>query len=424
MAGREERVGDVMVDFFDQGASNNGSEFFVKDSLEQSLEAVEDDTGLENNSNSKPSSSAGSDDDLGSGERGGGDSGDLDGASETKKVSSEGEKGSKTVAVKLGDESLEYSLDAKIPVAIDGKEEVFTLRELRNLKSGERSYNRKFTELGEQKKALAQQQSELGAKYANAEQVTEAMKKGDTDAALTLLAIDAGMDPVDFWNKFHQGFSQYFLEYNSLSDDEKKLVAGKRELALKEIQINRAQNKVSHAENNQKVEAAREKIRGETGLSDEQISAGWDKLAALANQGQLKQNVVETLKTASPEERYRHAAAFALGEKVCEKVEQSFDRVTPSGDKAKIVQEIYDSVDFAWLVNASEDDLDYLIREAYSGEGEGKSKEGEEKEVATTHLGDKASPRHTRAETSENNSGASAGFNPRDHVWDPQFTMS
>lgn len=61
-------------------------------------------------------------------------------------------KGTKTIVAKIGEEKFAIPVDAQIRVKVDGENKYFSLQELANIKSGEVSYDKKFSKLSEEKK--------------------------------------------------------------------------------------------------------------------------------------------------------------------------------------------------------------------------------------------------------------------------------
>ena len=71
------------------------------------------------------------------------------------------EKPRKTVKAKFNDTEIDLDEDALIPVTINGQEELWTLKELRNQQSGKVAYDKKFSELDRIRKEVTQKDKSL-----------------------------------------------------------------------------------------------------------------------------------------------------------------------------------------------------------------------------------------------------------------------
>lgn len=123
-------------------------------------------------------------------------------------------------------ESVEISADAKISIKVDGKMQEFTLQELANDKSGEVAYDKKFSELGTDKKdlqversAFNQESDELMSKVTN---FVKAVESQDAAKSLEALGTLAGADPIMLREQFLTLMRENSRAYEKLTPEQQK----------------------------------------------------------------------------------------------------------------------------------------------------------------------------------------------------------
>lgn len=123
----------------------------------------------------------------------------------------------KTIKAKYNDTETELDEEALIPVTVNGKEELWTLKELRADKSGKTAWDKRFTELSGKEKTHAQQQQKL-TDVVNS--IKDAFTEKDENLRIMKMAKISGIDPVQFRKDFLTHAQNVFEKRAVMSDAE------------------------------------------------------------------------------------------------------------------------------------------------------------------------------------------------------------
>lgn len=141
---------------------------------------------------------------------------------ETKEESKE----TKMLSATFEDKSIEINPETKFKHVVDGKEVEVTAQELLNDFSGQKSWNQKFSELGEEKKTFTNEknvfESQKNELVGNVNSFVDAVQKDDPVRALESLATLAGSNPVELREYFIDMMRDQAIKYVQLSPEQQK----------------------------------------------------------------------------------------------------------------------------------------------------------------------------------------------------------
>ena len=192
------------------------------------------------------------------------------------------EKVLKSIEAMAGNKKLALDPETEISMKIDGKAAKVKLQDLINDHSGKVAYNKKFQDLGEDKKKhsiekleFQQESSELVEK---AKAFSARAKSGDAMGALEILAELAGVDPLETVKSVKAEMLKLAEKYTKMSEVERKSVdledtvryyQKKNEQASENAKTHQTQ-----AENEKKISA----MQKTHGISDEKLVEVYDKV--------------------------------------------------------------------------------------------------------------------------------------------------
>lgn len=142
------------------------------------------------------------------------------------------EEAAKSFKVKVGPRGKELDIpaDAKLPVKVDGEIKEFTVQELMNIKSGEISYDKKFSDLDKREKTFTanvqQTEEELS------EILTHVIVDQNVGAALLELARKANVDPAPLYTAMQKEIVGEIDKFFNMSEQERKAYLLERENAF------------------------------------------------------------------------------------------------------------------------------------------------------------------------------------------------
>ena len=148
--------------------------------------------------------------------------------SPSKEKLEKGEKAPKFIQAEVGGKKIDLDPNAELSIKIDGKSEKVKLQDIVNGHSGKIAYDRKFQELGEDKRKynlekleFEQEQTEL---LQRAKTFASRAKAGDAMGALEILAELAGADPLQTVKEVKSQMLKLAENYAKMSEDQRKSV--------------------------------------------------------------------------------------------------------------------------------------------------------------------------------------------------------
>lgn len=204
----------------------------------------------------------------------------------------------KTIKAKLADSELDLDEEALVPVKINGKDEMVPVKELLGNYSGKVAWDKRFTELSKSEKA--QKMNEMKLRQA-AEQVKSIMSEQDPDLRMWKLAQIAGVDPVEYRQKFFNDNISMLEKWYNMSDDERKADA----LAYEsKIYKQKADTLEAQQKEEQATKALRQKLdtlRASHQVSEDEFVSHYDQINQMVASGQLDKShlspekIIETI---------------------------------------------------------------------------------------------------------------------------------
>lgn len=190
----------------------------------------------------------------------------------------------KTVKAKYNDTDIELDEEALIPVMVDGKEELLTLKELRADRSGKIAWDKKFSELDRERKTTRAQQEKLDA---SSNLVKEIFEEQDPNIKVYKMAQLAGVDPVQFRQKFFDDNISLLEKYYTMSEDERKADALEYE---KHVHKHRADTLEKSIKDKQEYDSLRSEVnqlRASHQVSEPEFAQRFDQLQEAVKSGRL-----------------------------------------------------------------------------------------------------------------------------------------
>lgn len=288
---------------------------------------------------------------------------------QAKKEESEAKKAEKelrkTIKAKFKDADLELDEETLIPVTINGKEEFWTLKDIRNQQSGKVAYDKKFSELDKIRKEVTAKDQSLAKTNQLIKSVFE-----EKDPTLKMIKMSqlVGVDPVQFRNQFLADNVKMLEKWYNMSDDERKADALEYEARVHKHRADTLENATKQQQSNKELLDRVAQVRASHNLSEEDFFNTLDKLYAQADKGIIEpesitpENVAMTFKA----DQYFNATVKAL-----EPLAQTID--------SKTYEKMIHDISLAALNNNIKlEDIGPIVDELY-GKGKAEKKISEKK---------------------------------------------
>lgn len=188
--------------------------------------------------------------------------------------------------LRMGDGLYGIEPDAKVRVKVDGEFQEIPVQDLINNYSGKTAWDKKFTELGNQKKEFETEKIQIGQKQEFLAKtvgeivgILQDQNKNPFDA-LSFLVEKAGQDPYTLWKRSLEASLDEIEKLQSMNEAERKayFLEKKDEFRTKADEA-RTKAWQEQQSNQQAVEKA-DTLRQAHGVSEEQFMKAWDELEA------------------------------------------------------------------------------------------------------------------------------------------------
>ena len=287
--------------------------------------------------------------------------------SKESKDSKEGEKPAdeeksarKTVKAKFQDQDLEIDEEAIVPVKINGQEQLVPVKDLISNYSGKMAWDQKFTELHKMRKTVATQE----AKLIEASNTLKAIfEEKDADMKMFKMAQFAGIDPVQYRQKFFNDNISALEKWAAMTEDERKADALAFEAKIHKLRADTLEASSKQEQAHRELTDKIAKLRASHQVSEDEFAARYDQIAAYQNEMASKygdyqptqitpEYVIETIE----KDRLWKAAAEKLdsldlgldakkrGERLMNLVENSYKVGLKAQDMAELVDELWGSI--------------------------------------------------------------------------------
>lgn len=125
----------------------------------------------------------------------------------------------KTYKAKYNENEYDLDEDAVVTVKVNGQDVEVPIKELTSNYSGKTAWDKKFTELDKTRKSTLAQEAKLKQ---TSEMIKAIYEEKDPNIKMYKMAQIAGVDPIDFRNKFFNENINLLEKYYAMSEDERK----------------------------------------------------------------------------------------------------------------------------------------------------------------------------------------------------------
>lgn len=190
---------------------------------------------------------------------------------------------------KKDDEDIELDIDeeTEIPVIVNGREEMWSIKDLRQQQSGKIAYDKKFQELDKERQGVRGDRAKLEA---SAKMIKDAMMEKDQHLKIYKIAKIAGVDPVQFRQQWMKDQLNYLENYYAMNDSER---AADDSAYVAKFQQHRADTLEGEKKEQQATNALLQKIdqiRASQQIDEDSFWTRHDELEAQVRIGKLKES--------------------------------------------------------------------------------------------------------------------------------------
>lgn len=190
----------------------------------------------------------------------------------------------KKIKAKLDDSEFELDEEAMIPVKINGKEEFVQVKDLMGNYSGKVAWDKKFSEIDQTRKQIA-------AKELKVREIEDLIKsvydEQDPQIKMFRMAKLAGVDPVQFRQKFFDEQISMLEKYYSMSEDERKADALAYEASIHKHRADTLESEIKSKQDYESLQTKVTELRERHQVSERDFVDAYDRLENLVRAGQV-----------------------------------------------------------------------------------------------------------------------------------------
>lgn len=195
----------------------------------------------------------------------------------------------KTVKAKYAD--LEHDLDeeAVVSVKINGEDHLVQIKDLMGNYSGKIAWDKKFSEVDQNRKALASKELKLREM---ADMVRQVHEEKDPLTKMYRMSQLAGVDPIEFRNNFFNENISMLEKYYSMTEDERKADALAYESQIHKMRADTLERSIKEKQDYESLTSKVSQLRASHNVSEPDFVSKFDQLESMVKAGQLDGKLV------------------------------------------------------------------------------------------------------------------------------------
>ena len=208
---------------------------------------------------------------------------------ESKESEADPKPARKTIKAKYADAELDLDEEAVVTVKINGKEEQVQIKDLMGNYSGKVAWDKKFSEIDNTRKQIAAK--ELKVKQIE-DMVKSVYEEQDPQMKMFRMAQLAGVDPIQFRQKFFDEQISMLEKYYSMSEDERKADALAYEASIHKHRADTLESEVKAKQDYESLQAKVSELRERHKVSEREFVETYDRVLAQAQAGNVDPKLI------------------------------------------------------------------------------------------------------------------------------------
>jgi hypothetical protein len=273
----------------------------------------------------------------------------------------------KMIKAKIQDSEIDLDEEALVPVKINGKEEMVQVKDLMTNYSGKTAWDKKFSELDQTRKQTQGQQQKVQEITNMIQQVYE---EQDPELRIMKIAKLAGIDEMQFRQKFYQDNVQWLEKYYTMSDDERRAEDLAYEAKVHKHRADTLEKSIRDQEDYKSLNGKVENLRASHNVTEREFVEKYDQLETLVKLGRISSQQVtpETIVQAITNDRYVGAALNKIDNLGLQWNEQTKNQnitraVTKAIEHGLTIEEMIEGMDEAWGIKKAQRKIEEKKRE-------------------------------------------------------------
>lgn len=219
----------------------------------------------------------------------------------------------KTIKAKYADSELDIDEEALVPVKINGKEELVQVKDLLGNYSGKVAWDKKFSEIDQTRKSVSAKEMKLREIE---DMIKSTYEEQDPNIKMYRMAQIAGVDPVQFREKFFNDNISLLEKWYSMSEDERKADALAYESQVHKHRADTLERGIKEKQDYESLQSKVAELRERHQVSEREFVEAYDRIEQQAKLGRIDPKLVtpEYIMNSIEVDRLWNVASEKLGE--------------------------------------------------------------------------------------------------------------
>lgn len=212
------------------------------------------------------------------------ESDDKEEKSDEKAESKEEKQLRKMIKAKYEDSELDIDEESLVSVKINGQDQMVPIKDLLTNYSGKVAWDKKFSELDQNRKSLSAKELKIRE---ISDTIRSVYEEQDPTVKMYKMAQLAGVDPVEFRNKFYNEQISLLEKYYSMTEDERKADALAYESNIHKMRADTLEKSIKDEQDFRSLTSKVANLRASQNVSELEFVQKFDQLEQMVQNGSL-----------------------------------------------------------------------------------------------------------------------------------------
>ena len=275
----------------------------------------------------------------------------------------------KTYKAKSKDKELDLDEDAMFTVKVDGKDIEVPVKEILGNYSGKVSWDKKFSELSNEKMKFRKENESLGK---SKDLIKQIFTEKDPTLRMFKMAEMAGVSPIEFRKAYYDENIKALESYANMSDDEKKAADLEFENSYLRYQTETRDKSLASEQAQAALKKKTDELLATRAINEAEFVDYYDKLSGLADADgtiQILRQGTQVKEKLTPD----LIAEVIVKDRIWDVAEDKFKELKLGWDQAQMEKTLNDLVDNAYKHGLSAADMPSVIDELWGSKKSARS---------------------------------------------------
>jgi len=176
----------------------------------------------------------------------------------------------------MGEKEHEIPADALFTHTVDGEDVQISMQELLNHYSGQVAWDKRFQELGNEKKSFETERQQINALRA---EYNKHLEGQDINSLMMLIGKEQGQDPYEFMKNIREQFLEQNTQLQTLTEEQRAAFLAEEKASYYQKQSETVQSQVQEQASQEALVSSIHEMQRTHGVEDAELESAWESLA-------------------------------------------------------------------------------------------------------------------------------------------------